>query len=632
MVYGYGPECLSTCSDQLASCNVGGYNQACQQETSISAGGGYALVIGQAILFIVLTSGVVWLEGKLTHKEGEINNSEWFNTAGRSVKTGLIGSVIVSQWTWAATLLQSSTVAFKYGISGPFWYASGATVQILLFGTLAVELKRKAGNAHTMLEIMRARHGTVGHIVFMIFGFMTNLIVTGMLLLGGAAAINIVTGTSNYAVVFLIPIGVLFYTWHGGLKATFLGHYFNTVTIMVILLCFCFTVYTKDKAGDAAICPNALTTRDYTLLTMSSKGGLVFGIINLVGNFGTVFVDQSYWQSAIATRPEMTVKGFLLGGLVWFSIPFTLATSLGLAAQAMGGLGITAKSAGDGIVPPLAAQRLMGKGGAIAILIQLLMAMSSLVTYDMYKTYLRPNASAKEILMVSRVSVIVLGCLMGVLGVILEVSTLSLGFVYLAMGVFIGSAVAPIALSLLWKNVTCANVVTSALVGLGAALATLYGNIVAIGSSAFICVVWGFLFPNKTFKWEDINANIKVFESGDEKVDVTKQELDRIFYWSLFWGGGLTCVLILFWPLPMYFANYSFSKGFFTFWVVLAVTWAFIGSVIIILAPLWESRGIFMRWFGRKGESDTTKTMSPPPGLPVGTELSVAKSEAAAVA
>lgn len=30
-------------------------------------------------------------------------------------------------------------------------------------------------------------------------------------------------------------------------------------------------------------------------LTMLSKGGLVFGIINLVGNFGTVFVDQSYW-------------------------------------------------------------------------------------------------------------------------------------------------------------------------------------------------------------------------------------------------------------------------------------------------------------------------------------------------
>jgi hypothetical protein len=71
-----------------------------------------------------------------------------FSTAGRSVKSGLVASAVVSSWTWAATLLQSSTVAYKYGVSGPFWYASGATVQILLFSTLAIELKKKAPNAH----------------------------------------------------------------------------------------------------------------------------------------------------------------------------------------------------------------------------------------------------------------------------------------------------------------------------------------------------------------------------------------------------------------------------------------------------------------------------------------------------
>ena len=38
---------------------------------------------------------------------------------------------------------------------------------------------------------------------------------------------------------------------------------------------------------------------------------------------------QAYWQSAIAARPSASVRGYLLGGLLWFSIPFTLATSLG---------------------------------------------------------------------------------------------------------------------------------------------------------------------------------------------------------------------------------------------------------------------------------------------------------------
>lgn len=99
------------------------------------------------------------------------------------MKSGLVASAVVSSWTWAGTLLQSSGVAYRYGVSGPFWvslvlslenrhsmlivlqYASGATVQILLFATIAIELKKKAPNAHTFLEIIRARYGAVTHIV-----------------------------------------------------------------------------------------------------------------------------------------------------------------------------------------------------------------------------------------------------------------------------------------------------------------------------------------------------------------------------------------------------------------------------------------------------------------------------------
>ena len=85
------------------------------------------------------------------------------STAGRMVKTGLTASVIISQWTWAATLLQSSNVAWQYGVSGPFWYASGATIQILLFGVLAISLKDVAPSAHTMCEIVMARWGKGKH-------------------------------------------------------------------------------------------------------------------------------------------------------------------------------------------------------------------------------------------------------------------------------------------------------------------------------------------------------------------------------------------------------------------------------------------------------------------------------------
>jgi Na+/proline symporter len=179
---------------------------------------------------------VTWI---LKRYNNELQTSEMFSTAGRTVKSGLVASAVVSSWTWAATLLQSSGIAYRYGVSGPFWYASGATVQIILFATIAIELKRRAPNAHvschcivcvihranrfqTFLEVIKARYGTEAHIVFIVFGVMTNILVTAMLLTGGSAVVTALTGMPTPAACFLLPLGVVMYTMFGGIKATFL--------------------------------------------------------------------------------------------------------------------------------------------------------------------------------------------------------------------------------------------------------------------------------------------------------------------------------------------------------------------------------------------------------------------------
>ena len=154
--------------------------------TIMSQGAGYGMLFGFGIALTCITIFLSWMEIKFG---GSAQNSEFFNTAGRDVKTGLTAAVIVSQWTWAATLLQSSNVAWQYGLSGPFWYASGATIQILLFGIIAIEVKRRAPNAHTFCEIIKLRWGTCAHIIFFWYGIAANAIVSAMLLLGGWLAL-----------------------------------------------------------------------------------------------------------------------------------------------------------------------------------------------------------------------------------------------------------------------------------------------------------------------------------------------------------------------------------------------------------------------------------------------------------
>jgi hypothetical protein len=67
------------------------------------------IVVGFGAFFSIAITALSWVQKKY----GGVNeSSEEFSTAGRSVKIGLLASSVVSAWTWAATLLQSSSVAY----------------------------------------------------------------------------------------------------------------------------------------------------------------------------------------------------------------------------------------------------------------------------------------------------------------------------------------------------------------------------------------------------------------------------------------------------------------------------------------------------------------------------------------
>jgi urea-proton symporter len=132
---------------------------------------------------------------------------------------------------------------------------------------------------------------------------MTNILVTAMLLTGGSAVASSLTGVPTAAACFLLPVGVVLYTMFGGIKATFLTDYVHTVIILILLYLYSFTAYsTNADLGSPGKVYDLLmkAAKDHPVegnaggsyLTMKSKEGAIFFVINIVGNFGTVFLDN----------------------------------------------------------------------------------------------------------------------------------------------------------------------------------------------------------------------------------------------------------------------------------------------------------------------------------------------------
>ncbi|KAI1398837.1 Na+/solute symporter [Hypoxylon fuscum] len=632
----------------------------------LDQGVGYGIVLGLGFGFAL---GMILVTFILKRYNSELQTSEMFTTAGRTVKSGLVGSAVVSSWTWAATLLQSSGVCYRYGVSGPFWYASGATVQILLFATLAIELKRRAPNAHTFLEVIKARYGTIAHMVFMVFGLATNILVSLMLVVGGSATVSALTGMHTIAAIYLLPVGVIAYTMVGGLKATILTDWIHTFILLVIIIVFALTAYaTSDTLGSPSAVYDLLTEAAFnhpvegnaegSYLTMRSQEGAIFFVINIVGNFGTVFLDNGYYNKAIAASPVHALPGYIIGGLSWFAIPWLTATTMGLSALALEGTPafptypnrMSEADVSAGLVLPYAAVALLGKGGAVATLLIVFMAVtsatsseliavSSIFTYDLYRTYFKPDASGRRLIYMSHFIVVAYALFISTFSVGLYYAGISMGYLYLMMGCIISSAVIPATLTLVWKGQNKWAAALSPIFGLAFALIAwlvtaqkecgaldvictgsnnpmLAGNVTALLSPLILIPIFTLIFGVDNYDWKsmmairrgddhdlaatagvDLEQTLGGHEETANEFTDEQSKLMRASKISKWTTVGLTIAFLVLWPFPMYGSSYVFSKPFFTGWVTVGIIWIFCSLGAVGLFPVFEGRLTLARTF-----------------------------------
>jgi uncharacterized membrane protein len=194
------------------------------------------------------------------------------------------------------------------------------------------------------------------------------------------------------------------------------------------------------------------------------------------------------------------------------------------------------------------------------------------------------------------------------------------------MGVLIGSAVAPSFATVVWKKLNGTAAVAAILLGFASAVTTwlavtasrndgvitvdttgqdiplLAGNVVALLVGALVTVVGSLISPQDC-DWEEVDNRI----SGrvDPDLEMTEEEFQKYSKLSITAGLVLTFLLVLIWPIPMYATDYVFSKGFFTFWIVLCCIWATVAAITIIFLPLWDAFNLYRNF--ASGENSDKK-------------------------
>lgn len=616
-----------------------------KDEYILDQGYGYGFALGIGAAFALLMMAISKL---LSVYSGEVQSSERFSTASRSVKSGLIASSTVSAWTWPATLLTSGAWAYNSGVMGGFLYAIGGTVQVLFFAFLAIQIKKNSPGCHTVAQLIQVRFGKAGHWVYLCYCISTNVLISSLLLLGGSQGFSQTTGMHIVAASFLLPLGVICYTLFGGLKATFISDWIHTVIIYGIICVAAFVIYgSSSLIGSPSKMYDLLIEADRvnpsaggnSYLSFFNKQQMLLTWTVTLGGFSSVFGDPGYSQRAIAADAKSVFSGYVLGSACWLVIPWALGTSAGLACLALLNNPasftypdpLTSAEVGAGMPVIYGLAAIFGKSGAAAGLLMLFMsvtsatsaeliAFSSISTYDVYQTYVKPDASGKRLVGVAHMSVIGFGLFMACLAVVFNYVGVTVGWLLSFLGIILSPEASAITLAIFWKKMSKESLVIGAPLGtltgiacwIGATYAyndgvinkdtvmaneaTVIGNFTALFSSLFYYIIISYIKPaNFDFKTFEISFHAGDDADEDEKqaMEIKKEDvglLKRQFIIT----GVLTTVLLfggyIIVPCAFYGSKYIFTRAYFTSWIVIMLIWLLVAATYIVVFPLWQGR------------------------------------------
>ncbi|RDH34755.1 Na+/solute symporter [Aspergillus welwitschiae] len=634
---------------------------------------GYVIVVVLGLIIAGADKAVMMVITKILKKTtGEDNKkTEMFMTANRTVRTGLTASAVISSWLWTTAMLGASFVGYDYGVAGPFWFAAGCSPMIVFFALIGISCKRKIPDAHTSLEVVRIRYGRIAHAVFMTLCLINNIFACANMLLGAAAVISAITGMHIIAATFLLPVGVTVYTFVGGIKATFLTDYFHTAIILIIACYLSVKAFTFEEVGSigklyelvqaAAQRHPVSGNQDGTYLTMTSKGAILFGILHICSNFGLVIMDTSYFIKAFSAAPSSVVPGYTIGGIAYFAIPWALGTIMSSLALGLENTAsfptyprrMTSTEVSNGLVLPYAAMTIAGKGGAAAVLLITFMAVtstlsaqviavSSILSFDVYREYINRAASDRDIIRASHFGVIFFAAFSAGFSTMLHYVGIDLGWtlymlgkpplqprsvqILMEIGVVTCPGIFPMAFTILWRRQSRAAAILSPILGMatgigvwlgtaqhfygavsvsstGQILPCVYGTVASAFSPIVYSVVITLVNPQR-YDWaefrkeklglerldsdSDITVNGQGSEEQQNRTSFDPQELKRWGRIAAFWSIATFLGHWVLWPLPMYGSEYVFGKGFFTAWVIVGIIWLWITMLVAIFYPLLD--------------------------------------------
>ncbi|MFK0082588.1 sodium:solute symporter family protein [Glutamicibacter sp. NPDC090743] len=419
------------------------------------------------LLLVLFYGGTFFISTRIGKKK---ENADDYMTAGNKIGFGISAASMTATWIWASSMYASATSGYTYGISGPIHYGLWGALMILFIYPFGKRIRKVAPRAHTLAEVMHARHGRSSqlmlagsNIVGSVISLMSNFIAGGVLI-SMLSPFNFIQG------VLAVAGGVLLYTLWSGFRASVLTDFvqvvgmLGAVAIIVPVIFFASGFPATFETGASNLTPQQSNF-------FSSEAFLGQGAPYIAAVLAYAIGNQTIAQRLFAVREDLIKPTFI-----------TATIGYGAMVIGVGMLGVLAlyigfePSGGDmnNLIPEMAASYLPGVLLALFFIMIIgalsstadsdLAALSSIMMADVYGQNVagKDKADPKKMLLIGRATMVVATAL-AVAFASMQLNILDL---LVFVGALWGALVFPVLASFYWKKVTNKAFTVSVLVAL----------------------------------------------------------------------------------------------------------------------------------------------------------------------
>jgi SSS family solute:Na+ symporter len=361
----------------------------------------YVLVI---VVLVLLAVSLSQLRGVKTKAD--------YLLAGRSLPAFVLVFTLLSSWIGAGSLFAGAENAYRNGFAA-LWQPAGGWAGLLLIYFIAPRARKFA--QFTIPDLLEARYNQTARVLGVIAILFAYTAIASYQLRGGGDILHLIfpDAISSMMGMYIITAFVILFTALAGMASV--AYMDVAIGLLVTVALLVSLPILLHSAGGMAGLHAALPATHFQVLgSISFARAMEFFLPVLLIMLGNQAMYQKFFSAKSERDARVAVVGWVIGTVVLETVIIALAV-IGSAIYKTGEVGqnpreVIAYTARHGL-PAMLGALLLGAifAKVISTANNYLFSPATNLVNDVFLRYIRPEASNKSILLVSRLVVVLLG-------------------------------------------------------------------------------------------------------------------------------------------------------------------------------------------------------------------------------